>query len=332
MENARTDPRFSTRGNGEQPENALTGTWSRKLAGFSPSAIQVPSDFSLHRFWRDTSIAKLAPGGLRTLTLGTLGYEYDEAPLGVARPAGLAHLSATAEDVLCLQDYVATFTIATATHALTLYRHASGALVFSAGTVQWVWGLDDAHDVGSWPGRVSGAADPDIRQATLNLLADMGVLPETLQLGLVAATVSTDGTPPTSTINVPLPGSVLKPGQTIQITGAASDIDCRVAGVEISVNDGVTWRPAQGREAWSFKWMPTGNGPINIRSRAFDDSGNIEESSPGVAVTVSDVSWAPILLIVVATCIQKRSDLHSAAFSTRINCDQRPPQTRDNCE
>ena len=79
------------------------------------------------------------------------------------------------------------------------------------------WGLDDAHDVGSWPGRVSGAADPDIRQATLNLLADMGVLPETLQLGLVAATVSTDGTPPTSTINVPLPGSVLKPGQTIQI-------------------------------------------------------------------------------------------------------------------
>ncbi|MEP7345628.1 MAG: N,N-dimethylformamidase beta subunit family domain-containing protein, partial [Gemmatimonadaceae bacterium] len=252
IENARTDPsgewtgtwrdpRFSTRGNGEQPENALSGTWSRKVAGFSPSAIQVPADFSSHRFWRDTSIATLAPGGIRTLTVGTLGYEYDEAPLGVARPAGLAHLSSTVEDVLCLQDYGSIFTIATATHSLTLYRHTSGALVFSAGTVQWAWGLDAVHDVG---GRVSGAADPDIRQATLNLLVDMGVQAETLQLGLVAATASTDGTPPTSTISIPLPGSVLKPGQTVEISGTASDIDGRVAGVEISVNDGVTWRPA----------------------------------------------------------------------------------------
>ena len=37
----------------------------------------------------------------------------------------------------------------TANHALTLYRHASGALVFGAGTVQWSWGLDSNHDRGS---------------------------------------------------------------------------------------------------------------------------------------------------------------------------------------
>ena len=64
------------------------------------------------------------------------------------------------------------------------------------------------------------------------------------------------------------------------------------------MNDGVTWRPAFGRESWSLKWTPTGNGPVTIRSRAFDDSGNLEDASAGVAVTVGDVVWAPILLIV----------------------------------
>ena len=29
-----------------------------------------------------------------------------------------------------------------ATHRLTIYKAASGALVFSAGTIQWSWGLD----------------------------------------------------------------------------------------------------------------------------------------------------------------------------------------------
>lgn len=36
--------------------------------------------------------------------------------------------------------------------------------------------------------------------------------------------------------------------------------------------------------------------------------------------------------VLVATRIQKRSDLHSVAFSTSINCDQRPSQTRFSCE
>ena len=34
----------------------------------------------------------------------------------------------------------------TTTHSLTLYRAASGALVFGAGTIQWGWGLDQTHD------------------------------------------------------------------------------------------------------------------------------------------------------------------------------------------
>ena len=39
-----------------------------------------------------------------------------------------------------VQDCGSVFDSGTATHHLTLYRHASGTLVFGAGTVQWAWG------------------------------------------------------------------------------------------------------------------------------------------------------------------------------------------------
>ena len=41
----------------------------------------------------------------------------------------------------------------------------------------------------------------------MNLLADMGVQPVTLQPGLVPASASTDTTPPTSTITAPAAGA-----------------------------------------------------------------------------------------------------------------------------
>src|SRR5207247_289001 len=79
------------------------------------------------------------------------------------------------------------------THRITLYRAPSGALVFGSGTVQWSWGLDGNHN------DTATTADPAMRQATVNLFADMHVQPGSLQPGLVAATASADTTPPTST-------------------------------------------------------------------------------------------------------------------------------------
>ena len=78
----------------------------------------------------------------------------------------------------------------TATHAMTLYRAASGALVFSAGTPQYSWGLDEQHNY--WTGRRASARSRwsarALQQATVNLLADMGVQPASLQPDLRAAT------------------------------------------------------------------------------------------------------------------------------------------------
>ena len=43
-----------------------------------------------------------------------------------------------------------------------------------------------------------------MQQATVNLFADMGVQPETVQPGLVAATASNDTTAPVSAVASPL--------------------------------------------------------------------------------------------------------------------------------
>ena len=99
------------------------------------------------RFWRNTPVADLT--GNQTASVGdyVLGYEWDEDLDNGFRPAGLIHLSTTTANVSAyIQDYGSTYAPGTATHHLTLYRAASGALVFGAGTVQWSWGLDNYHD------------------------------------------------------------------------------------------------------------------------------------------------------------------------------------------
>src|SRR5262249_49060351 len=59
-----------------------------------------------------------------------------------------------------------------------------------------------------------------------------------------------------------------------------------VAGVEVSVDDGTTWHPAQGRDKWSYTWKPDIEGTTTIRARAIDDSGNIQTVADHVTVEV----------------------------------------------
>jgi hypothetical protein len=217
-----------------------------------------------------------------------LGYEWDESPDNGFRPAGLIHLSATTLGVdTYLIDYGMNVGTYTATHNLSLYRYpsssGSGALVFGTGTVFWVWALDTHHDLNdSFPTPV----DLNVQQAMVNLFADMGVAqPQTLNSGLVAATMSTDKTPPVSTIN-PI-GSVSEQ-QTFVITGTASDLGGGlVAGVEISTDGGATWHPATGTTSWSYSWWPQAPGTCTVLSRAVDDSLNLETPGGGISVSVT---------------------------------------------
>ncbi|HWB99995.1 MAG TPA: N,N-dimethylformamidase beta subunit family domain-containing protein, partial [Bryobacteraceae bacterium] len=283
------DPRFSPPGDGGRPQNSLTGTLFT-VNGPGPDnmalSIQVPAADGKMRFWRNTSIASLAANQTATLPAGTLGYEWDSDVDNGARPAGLFNLSTATYPMTVdyLLDYGATYGAGTATHRLTMYKAPSGALVFGAGTVQWSWGLDANHDTDWYSG---SAADVRMQQATVNLFADMGVQPTNLQAGLVAATKSTDISAPISAITFPANGATVEFGSMVTITGTATDNGGgMVAGVEVSVDGGLTWHPASGRANWTYQWMTAIPATGHIMSRAVDDSGNLETPGAGVTVTV----------------------------------------------
>jgi Domain of unknown function (DUF4082)/Bacterial Ig domain len=287
------DPSFSPPADGGRPENALTGTifMADGPGADNPGnlSIQVPAADGKMRFWRNTTLANLAPGQTATLPAGTLGYEWDEDLNNGARPAGLLHLSTATYTLTTglLLDYGNTTGAGIATHHLTMYRATSGALVFGAGTIQYSWGLDSNHD-NPW-GFPNPAPDPDMQQATVNLLADMSVQPAALQSGLLFASKSTDTTPPVSTITSPTAGSTLQAGTAVTITGTATDSGGGfVAAVEVSLDGGTTWQSASGLNNWTYTWTPATGGSVTLKSRATDDSLNIESPSTGVTVTVNN--------------------------------------------
>jgi VCBS repeat-containing protein len=282
------DPRFSPPAiGGASPENAVTGQlFQVDDVGPNLGAITVPYDDANLRFWRNTSVANLQPGQTATLVQNYLGYEWDEAPDNGFDPAGLVRLSSTTLPVSSyLLDYGNTVGNGIATHSLTLYRAASGALVFGAGTVYWPWALSDNHDLQATP------TDSRVQQAMVNTFADMGIQPGTLQPGLVAATQSTDHTPPTSTVN---PLGSLTAGNLVTITGTASDVGGAVASVEVSTDNGLTWFTATGDETWSYSWTPQAAGTYTILSRAVDDSINLETPSAGRTVTVGAQTYVSL--------------------------------------
>ncbi len=207
------DPRLSPPSDGGRPENALTGALYAQRTDLT---MTIPADDGKMRFWRNTSIAQQAPGQVASLPFRVLGPEWDEAidtggggefqARGLTatgaefRPPGLVHLSTTtAPGVGPLEEGltrpagpdVGAADLGPPTHHMTLYRAPSGALVFNTATIQWAFGLDGNHDAQAPP-----PTDPRMQQATVNIFADMGVQPSTLQPGLVAASKSTDATSP----------------------------------------------------------------------------------------------------------------------------------------
>ena len=162
--------------------------------------------------------------------------------------------------------------------------------------------------------------DPDLRmqQATVNLFADMGVQSGTLQAGLTAATRSTDTTAPISMITSPTDGSTVQICNPITITGTASDADGVVGNVEVSVDGGTTWHPATGSTMWSYTWLPSVLGPVTIKSRAVDDSANLESPSIGVIVMVGPNAGLHSLFYDATTSQVSTGQLDSSGTYTNL--------------
>ncbi|WP_201931756.1 DUF4082 domain-containing protein [Nocardioides donggukensis] len=265
------DPRYAPQGQGAgRPENELIGTMY--MVNHDDLPVTVNADEGKLRLWRNTPLASLPAGATRQLAPHTIGYESNEDVDNGFRPPGLIRLSTTTGPTpQYLQDFGNNVAPGTTTHHLTMYRASSGALVFSAGSIQWTWGLDAVHDSDFAP----EPADPRMQQAQVNLLADMDAQPTTLQSGLVAATKSTDTTGPTAVVNTPAAGAARPNGVQVTATGTASDVGGRVAGVEVSTDDGASWHPATGTTSWSYSYVQHGQGTVPLKVRAVDDSANI---------------------------------------------------------
>ena len=170
-------------------------------------------------------MANLQAGQTYTMPQETLGYEWDSDVDNGFRPPGEIDMSKTCENVsqalLTVNEEIGP---ANECNSLTLYKAASGALVFDAGTVQWAWGLNNNHD-----GDANGT-NPAMQQATVNLFAMMGVQPATLMSGLVPGTAAADTSPPTSTITSPSAGATFANGSTVTISGTATAAGGRSGG------------------------------------------------------------------------------------------------------
>ncbi len=168
------DPRFSPPADGGRPQNALTGQLFVVNSGTTD--ITVPAAVQQAPVLAEHPRGEPGPGQSTTLGqgLGTLGYEWDVDADNGYPPRRLTDMSSTtSNNAEVFTDYGSTTQPgSSATHHLTLYRAASGALVFGAGTVQWAWGLDNGRNVGSPP-------IPAMQQATVNLFADMGTCSRT---------------------------------------------------------------------------------------------------------------------------------------------------------
>lgn len=267
---------------GQKPENSLIGTMFQ-VDSWRSDTITIPYDMTQLRFWRNTAVADTAPGSYAELVNGLLGYEWNSDVDNGFRPAGLINMSLSTIAVnTYLLDYGNTVGAGVATHSLTMYRdQVSGALVFSAGSVMWSWGLNAQHDMEGVP------IDRNVQQAMVNMFADMGVQPTTLDASLILAVQSTDKTPPVAVVTSPTTGTALVEGQRITVTGTAQDFGGgRVAGIEVSVDGGVTWRKADGTTNWTYTWIAQASGTYQIVVRATDDSLNIGVASAASQITV----------------------------------------------
>lgn len=235
---------------------------------------------------------------------GVLGYEWDILVDDVFRPPGLFTVSNTKVYISgCLmENFGASYKgSGFATHKLSLYRsmfkehqlHDSStsmehictvvsslikgndskaslraahprvvsSLVFGAGTLQWSWALSDFRD-GDYM-----KPDVNLQQATLNVLADMRVLPRSFNSSngaLVFPTISSDKDPPESKILQPVCNTSMivklqkhasEGANILKIFGTAVDRGGgQVAGVEVSVDGGFTWHMASGRSSWSYEY------------------------------------------------------------------------------
>ncbi|MHB8894638.1 MAG: right-handed parallel beta-helix repeat-containing protein [Candidatus Geothermincolia bacterium] len=97
------------------------------------------------------------------------------------------------------------------------------------------------------------------------------------------AAAETLPTAPYSRVTWPATGSVHKPG-TLNLQGIAV-ASAGVALVEVSLDGGLSWSAAQGKDFWSYDWTAVADGGYTFLTRVTDTAGLQE--APGAGVTIA---------------------------------------------
>ena len=189
------------------PENALLGSMyvGDNDYGYAPMVVSAAQ--GADPIWRYTPVANQSSG---SMSLGTnlIGWEWDARVSNGREPAGVKVVASRTMSGLILQDAGHVYADGSATVQSVKYLAPSGALVFNAGTNNWSLGLGDGD---------GGLYEPDstMQQATTNLIADMGVQPESPMSGIQLDA----NNPPTVTSRSPADGATgVSPGTTVRAT------------------------------------------------------------------------------------------------------------------
>lgn len=233
---------------GRRPSSVMWG--DRFIAnGVRNDEITVGFAYKSKPIWRGiTAVQNLTSGQSVGLGVGTLGMEWDEPEPNTAIGPGRTNLSQTSITISSgLSDVDgANYNVSgTANHSLLMLRTAGGGYIFNANTTQWGWGLDDFHDRGT------AVANNTARQATLNVMYDLGATADSTSVTNATLAVPTAQSPETYGIPVNLlpppstaTGSAIAPAVTAGSSATtAAPISTASASAAVPVVQGVVYVP-----------------------------------------------------------------------------------------
>lgn len=244
-----------------QPENELFGVLyvgadtSRNLPLRVPAG-NASGEFAAHRAWRRTGI------GAAGVTIPNLvGWEWDAVPnpasalynakIGAVgrQPAGVKRLTASPIP----SDPTSTWLLDEGRNVgqdpppgqprevnAVMFKVASGAQVFSSGTMQWSWGLGPHYlhtQFETYEDPPTNSTDPRIQQATYNVLADMGAKPGTPEGVTLDSTAKPKPQPNPQPQPKPAPRDAVGPALALSGSGLVMGRNGRVK-VRISAPEG----------------------------------------------------------------------------------------------
>jgi hypothetical protein len=240
-----------------KPENALAGGQFVGQAPFDYFPLRVSSAEGKDRIWRNTGLENQPAGTSTNIGTSILGWEWDARATNGQEPPGVTTLASSPGTGQIAQGAGGTFVNGNATSNVTKYTWSSGSLVFSTGTNHWNWGLATTD-------KNEGEPNSRIQQATTNVLADMGALPETPASGIV---LDDPSAPPAVVAKSPASGATnVDIGAKVKVTFSRAMNGSTFTGSSFTLtrSDGTAVPATVAYDDITFIATLTPNAPLNL--------------------------------------------------------------------